>query len=224
MGLALLCGVPAALADGASPAINRQYENPEFERWEATFERAGREVYDRRAAIVAATQVRPGMLVADIGAGTGLFTLLFAEAVGAGGRVVAVDISKVFVDNIVRRAREQKLSNVTGIVSTQDDPRLPAHSLDVAFVCDTYHHFEQPEKMLAAIARALKPGGTLVVIDFEREPGSSSAWVLEHVRAGKRAVIREIEAAGFTLIEDKPLLRENFFLRFAKRADAAGRP
>lgn len=70
--------------------------------------------------------------------------------------------------------------------------------------------------MLASIHRALKPGGTLVVIDFERVEGRSSAWVLDHVRAGKEQVIREIEAAGFRLAADEKLLKENFFLRFTK--------
>lgn len=70
--------------------------------------------------------------------------------------------------------------------------------------------------MLASIHRALKPGGRLVVVDFRREPGRSSVWVLEHVRLGKDEAIREIEAAGFRLIEDRDFLRENYFVKFEK--------
>jgi len=213
----LLGLVPTAgAAVGANPAINRPYQDPEFSQWVERFERPGREVYDRRTAIVAATGVKAGMQVADIGAGTGLFTLLFAQQVGNNGKVYAVDISKTFITHIEQRARETRLNNVTGIVSTQQETRLPPDSVNLAFICDTYHHFEQPQSMLASIHRALKSGGTLVVIDFQRIEGESSNWVLGHVRAGKEQVIREIEAAGFRLVADEHLLQENYFLRFTK--------
>jgi predicted methyltransferase len=205
------------LADtGADPAINRPYQDPEFSQWVETFERPGREVFDRRNEIVAASGVRPGMAVADVGAGTGLFTRLFAKAVGAQGKAYAVDISKQFVDNIVRTAREQGLQNVEGVVNAQDRTGLAAHSVDLIFVCDSYHHFERPDAMLASMHRALRPGGALIVIDFDRVPGRSSDWVMSHVRADKQTFIREIEGAGFRLREDKALLRENFFLRFER--------
>jgi len=207
---------PAMARDGADPAINRPYLDPDFQQWVEHFERPGREVYDRREAIVAATGVKPGMQVADIGAGTGLFTLMFARQVGAQGHVYAVDISKNFIENIERRAKRAGLMNVDGIVSSQSETRLPPDSVRLVFICDTYHHFEQPRPMLASIHRALKPGGTLVVIDFERIEGISSNWVLGHVRAGKESVIREIEAAGFRLTADEKLLNENFYLRFVK--------
>ena len=218
--LLLLVAVPPILArDGAAPAINRPFVDPDFARWVARFERPGREVYDQREAIVAASGVRPGMRVADVGAGTGLFTLLFARATGSSGRVYAVDIAPDFVDNILRRARTEELTNVTGVVNSNTDTSLAPDSVDLAFVCDTYHHFEQPDAMLASIRRALVPGGTLVVIDFDRAEGKSSRWVLEHVRAGKAQVVHEIEAAGFHQVADEQILKENFFLRFAKAAD-----
>ena len=81
--------------------------DPDWQRWVNTFERPGREVYDRRHAIVAASKVRPGMTVADIGAGTGLFTRLFAPAVEPDGTVYAIDISSTFIDNILRTCREK---------------------------------------------------------------------------------------------------------------------
>ena len=201
---------------GAPPAINRQYENPDYEQWVQAFERPGREVYDRRREIVAASGVKPGMALADIGAGTGLFTRLFAREVGPQGKVYAVDISQVFIDNIRRTSREQGLANVEGVVSTQTATRLAPGAIDLAFVCDAYHHFENPQAMLRSLHRALRSGGALVVIDFQRIHGHSSAWVMGHVRAGKEPAIREIEAEGFKLAEDSPLLRENFFLRFQR--------
>lgn len=212
----LLLGGVAFARDGADPAINRPYFDPDYQQWVERFERPGREVYDRREAIVAASGVKADMRVADIGAGTGLFTLLFARRAGPEGKVYAVDISRTFVDNIGKRARREGLANVHGVVSTQTDARLPAKTIDLAFVCDTYHHFEQPVAMLTSIHRALKPGGALIVVDFERIVGRSSDWVLNHVRAGKEAVIREVEAAGFRLVTDEKLLKESFYLRFAK--------
>jgi tRNA A58 N-methylase Trm61 len=96
----LLLGSAAFARDGADPAINRPYYDPDYQQWLERFERPGREVYDRREAIVAATGAKTGMQVADVGAGTGLFTMLFAERAGPGGKVYAVDISPTFVDNI----------------------------------------------------------------------------------------------------------------------------
>jgi len=200
---------------GADPAINRPYAEPEYEQWVERFERPGRELYDKREDIVARLHLKPGMAVADIGAGTGLFTRLFARAVKP-GRVYAVDIAKNFVDAIVRDARARGLTNIVGVVNDQTSTHLPQASIDLAFLADTYHHFEQPQAMLRSLRAALRPGGRLVVIDFKREPGSSSAWVMGHVRADRATVIKEIEAAGFEFARTEDLLRENYFLIFSR--------
>ena len=205
-----------AAGQGAAPEINAPYRNPSYEQWRKSFETESREVYSQRHAIVEAAALRPGMAVADVGAGTGFFTRLFAARVGAAGRVYAVDIAREFVAGNLRRAREQGHDNVIGIVSTQEDTRLPAGAIDFVFVCDAYHHFEQPQAMLASIRAALRPGGALVVVDFERIPGVSPDWILKHVRAGKDEFRAEIEAAGFRFVEEVELMRENYFLRFAR--------
>ncbi len=219
---ALAFAGPAAAEEASvRPGINRNYEHPDFARWVATFEHPGREVYDRRDDIVAASGVRAGMAVADIGAGSGLFTRLFARAVGSDGKVYAVDISPVFVHDGVARAKAEGLSNVEGVVNDAHESGLPASSVDLVFICDTYHHFEYPQDMLRSIHRALRATGTLMVVDFRRQPGESSDWILAHVRAGREAVIREIEAAGFRLLEDSPLLHTNYLLRFAPQPEHA---
>jgi len=207
------CGT---FGQGASPEINEQYRNPDFSRWQRNLETEGREVYEKRLAIVDAVALKPGRAVADVGAGPGLFTRLFAARVRPQGRVYAVDIAREFVDGNLQRARAARLDNVVGIVSTQVDTRLDASSIDVAFICDAYHHFEDPQAMLASIRRALRPGGALVVVDFERIPGTSPDWILKHVRAGKEDFRREIESAGFRFVEEVKLMRENYFLRFTR--------
>ena len=215
--LALLVFISCdAFGQGASPEINEQYRNPDYSRWQRNLETEGREVYEKRLAIVDAVAPRPGQVIADVGAGTGLFTRLLAARVGPQGRVYAVDIAREFVDGNLARARAARLNNVVGVVSTQADTRLEESSVDVAFVCDTYHHFEDPKAMLASIRRALRPGGTLVVVDFERIPGTSPDWILKHVRAGKEDFRREIEASGFRFGEEVKLMRENYFLRFTR--------
>lgn len=221
VGLLLVTVWPSGLGLGqtqsVNPSINRPYEsNSDYQRWIQIFERPGREVYDRRHAIVAALDLRPGMVVADIGAGTGLFTRLFAPQVMPGGQVLAVDIAPEFVENTVVRARQAGFHNVRGIINTPHEVTLGAQSIDLAFICDTYHHFEYPKPMMHSIEQALKPGGSVVVIDFRRIPGYSSAWVMNHVRAGKQTVIEEIEAVGLKFVEERDFLRTNYFLRFKK--------
>jgi ubiquinone/menaquinone biosynthesis C-methylase UbiE len=201
-----------------SPAINSYYENPDWQQWVNAFERPGREVFDMRHAIVDASGVRPGMTIADIGAGTGLFTRLFASRVGKSGKVYAVDISKTFIDNILRTSSEQGLLNVEGVVNSDTSVMLPDASIDMAFLVDTYHHFEYPQSMLSSIRAALRDGGTLIIIDFRKDPRRSSAWVMGHVRAGRKVVINEVERAGFDLLDDKELLRSNYYLVFRKSA------
>jgi ubiquinone/menaquinone biosynthesis C-methylase UbiE len=218
----LLVFSAAAQEQSIRPGINRHFVDPDWQRWVNTFERPGREVYDQRHAIVAASQVRPGMTVADIGAGTGLFTRLFAPAVEPDGTVYAIDISSTFIDNILRTCREQGLSNVKGIVNTAVDTGLPADSTDLAFITDTYHHFEYPQQTLASIYQALHSEGRVIIIDFRRDPRISSNWVMGHVRGNKAQVIEEMEVADFRLVDDKPLMRTNYFLEFVKSGNKKG--
>ena len=216
--LPLISGLAASQEQSVRPGVNRQYLDPEWEQWVNAFERPGREVFDQRHAIVAAVGIREGMDLADIGAGTGLFTRLFSPETGPDGTVYAVDISETFVSNILRTSAAQGLSNVKGIVNTDRDAALPENTIDLAFLSDTYHHFEYPQDMLASIYRALRDGGRLILVDFRRHSGVSSRWVMGHVRADMDVVIGEVKAAGFDFLEEKPLLHINYFLVFEKRA------
>ncbi len=203
------------------PGINKNFIDPDMsvEDYVKRFEIESREVYLARRAILSELAISPGASIADVGAGTGLFSRLFAKSVGEAGWVYAVDISPRFIEHINRQANAMDLNNITGVLCAENSINLPPQSVDVVFVCDTYHHFEYPKSTLASIYRALKPGGEFVVIDFDRIPGKSREWLLGHVRAGKEVFRSEIMDAGFVLDQEVAIegFKENYFLRFRKK-------
>lgn len=220
-GVLILCFSACCFAQEKSvkPGINDPFRDPDVKEFQGKFEIESREVFTRRKEILAACQVKPGQTVADIGAGTGLFTRLFAEAVGSEGRVLAVDIAQKFLDHVLTTSRQSGLRNVEPVLAKPDSTELPPACVDVAFICDTYHHFEFPQKTMASLFRGLKPGGRLILIDFRRIEGKSTDWTLSHVRAGQDVFESEIAQAGFRkLREDHEILKENYFVVFEKPA------
>ena len=180
--------------------INAQFRHvASVDDWVAKFENNQREIAAQRLLIASACGLAPGMRIADVGAGTGLFEPIFSTLVGPAGRVFALDISPEFVEHLERRALLEGLANVDVVKCPDDATGLAPASVDVVFVCDVYHHFEHPEKNLASIRATLRPGGRLVVVDFDRVEGKSSDFVLHHVRAGAAQFTKEITAAGFVL-------------------------
>ncbi len=218
--LALALAAAGLTADAqersVSPGINRAYQATDYARWLGVFESEGREVFEQRQRIVDALDLKPGMVVADVGTGTGVFSVLLAAKVGREGRVVAQDITPEFLAGIDRRARQEDLPQLQTLLGDERDARLPAATFDLIFTSDTYHHFEYPKAMLASLWRALKPGGRLIIIDYERIPGRSSPWVLSHVRAGREVVVAEVTAAGFQPLRAHDFLRENYFIEFLR--------
>jgi uncharacterized protein len=214
-------GAVVAQDKSVNPGINESFRDPDPKEFLEKFEVESREVYTRRKEIVAACDIRPGQTVADIGAGTGLFTRMFSEAVGKEGRVIAVDIAQKFLDHIQVTSREAGLRNVETLLCKVDSTELPPESVDVAFICDTYHHFEFPQKTMASLFRAMKPGGRVILIDFHRIEGKSTEWILSHVRAGQNVFEAEITQSGLKKsYEEKELLKENYFVVFEKPAPA----
>ncbi len=145
-----------------------------------------------------------------------VFTLLFAEQVGPKGTVYAVDLGPAFVKYIAEQAKKHGHERVIKtVLNTPDSAELPANSIDVAFICDTYHHFEHPDKMLASIHSALRPDGRLIIIDFDLREDSSE-FVKQRARAPKEVYYREITTAGFEQIENKdaPAIKDNFYAEF----------
>jgi SAM-dependent methyltransferase len=204
---------PAAAEASVKPGINDDYLGAKnIQPFVERFERHGREPFDRKSELLALLGLRPGQQVADVGSGTGLFTLDFARAVGDHGRVFALDITPAFLEHVRAKATAAGLGHVeTRLVDPRDVGLAPA-SVDVAFLCDVYHHVEFPQTYMTSLRRALRPDGRLWIIDFERVPGRSEAWVLEHVRAGREVVEAELAAAGFVVVKRHDLLRENYIL------------
>ncbi|MBK8978574.1 MAG: class I SAM-dependent methyltransferase [Planctomycetes bacterium] len=200
------------------PGINDTFlEDGAAESYAKRFEVESREIFAQRAALVDALGLHAGMAVADVGAGTGVFLKPLSEAVSDGGKLYSVDISAEFVGWLRQRAAREGLHNVEVVQNSEKSVELPDGSVDLVFVCDTYHHFEFPLNTLASIHRALRDGGQLVVVDFHRIEGVSRPWLLEHVRAGEDVFTREIEESGFRLTERRDdLLQENYFLRFER--------
>jgi ubiquinone/menaquinone biosynthesis C-methylase UbiE/intracellular sulfur oxidation DsrE/DsrF family protein len=215
--LATVCHVACAQEKSVRPGINDSFRDPDVDEFVKRFEIESREVYTRRHKIVAACRIEPGQTVADIGAGTGLFTRLFSTAVGADGRVVAVDIAQKFLDHIGKTSEEAGLKNIETVLCTADSTELPPDSIDVAFICDTYHHFEFPLKTMASLRSALKPNGRVIIIDFRKIAGVSSDFVMGHVRAPQSVFESEIVQAGFLKTrEEADLLSENYFVEFTR--------
>ncbi len=123
-----------------------------------------------------------------------------------------------FVKYIAEQAKQHGHERIVKtVLNTQDSAELPAGSIDVAFICDTYHHFEHPEKMLASIHRALRPGGRLVVVDFDLRKDSGE-FVKQRAAPPKEVYYREIAAAGFEQIDAKnaPAIKDNFYAEFRR--------
>jgi ubiquinone/menaquinone biosynthesis C-methylase UbiE len=132
-------------------------------------DRPEREKEEQPTRLLDALKLRPGDVVADIGAGSGYHTFRIAERVGPKGKVYAVDIQPEMLDLIRRRAKERKLDTVEAVQGTETDPRLPANSVNLILMVDVYHEFSQPWEMTEALLRALKPDGRLVFVEFRLE-------------------------------------------------------
>jgi precorrin-6B methylase 2 len=161
-------------------------------RW---LERPEREAEEAPARAVAALNLQPGQIVADIGAGSGYYTMLLSAAVGPRGRVYATDIQPEMLALIKRRVEEKRVSNVEVVLGTATESKLPDAGVDLALMVDVYHELSQPQAFLRSLTRALAPRGRLVLIEFRKE----SSWV--PIREEHKMTIRdarmELEAEGY---------------------------
>jgi ubiquinone/menaquinone biosynthesis C-methylase UbiE len=132
-------------------------------------ERAEREEEEAPSKAIEALDLEPGMVIADIGAGSGYYTSRMARKVAPTGRVYATDIQPGMIAILERRIKAEGLGNVTPVLGAMDDPSLPPQSIDLAIMVDVYHELQQPQVFLQRLKSAFKPGGRLVLLEFRKE-------------------------------------------------------
>lgn len=197
------------------PGGHHRHHDRSAEEWVEILEREDRDEWQKPDEVVGALALEPGQDVADIGAGSGYFSARIARVVGPQGKVFAVDIQQDLMDHLAARAEREGLPNLVPTLGTPDDPGLTAGSVDLIFICDVVHHIENRQPYYAKLAKALKPGGKLAIVDFYKrelpvgpDPG---------MKIAREEMIAELEQAGFSLDGEHELLPYQYFLVFARR-------
>ncbi|MDQ6735753.1 MAG: class I SAM-dependent methyltransferase [Nitrospirota bacterium] len=180
----------------------RQMNDPERDAWQ------------QPKAVIQALRITSGAHIADLGAGGGYFTFRLAEAVGPDGKVYAVDMDEASLRFIEKEAAQRggMPRHVELILATPTDPRLPLHSIDLLFTCDTYHHLPNRVAYLTSLTQYLQPNGHIAIIDFKE--GGWLPSFLGHATP-KDTVRQEMEAAGYRLVNDFDFLSKQHFQVFS---------
>ena len=180
----------------------RSLEDPKREEWQKPQE------------VIEKLELKPGQAVADLGAGSGYFTVRLARAVGPAGKVYAVDIDPEMLTYVEHRAKEEKLENVETVLADPHDPKLAPASVEMIFICDTLHHIHERDRYYPLLARVLKPGGRLVNVDFQKRQLPFGPPL--GMKIAKEAVIEEVKLAGFRLVKEFDFLEYQYFLVFER--------
>lgn len=214
--LVLLAATLAAQMPGTHPVSGRQYAPVmgwQGVNWLERPERMQEEEPDLALSIL---QIPKGATVADIGAGSGYMTLKMAQRVGPTGRVFANDLQPQMLEILGRRLADRRITNVTLVQGTVDDPKLPPASVDLELLVDVYHEFSQPQAMLRRLREALKPDGRLVLLEYRKEDPAIPIRP-EHKMSVAEAKL-EVEHEGFTLSKVDEALPRQHILIFTVRA------
>jgi predicted methyltransferase len=180
--------------------------------WSRIFDDPKRDAWQKPREIVAALGLAPGSTVADLGAGTGYLTPYLSTAVGPAGTVLAMEVEPTLVTHLRQRAEQDGLANVVPILGSTDNPRLPAHAVDVLVILDTFHHLDHRRAYLPGLRASLIPGGRIAVLDW-REGELPEGPPPDH-KLPRQQVIDEMRAAGFALAAEHDFLPYHYFLIF----------
>jgi ubiquinone/menaquinone biosynthesis C-methylase UbiE len=178
----------------------------------ASYEGFSRDEWQQPERVVAALGIRPGDRVADLGAGSGYFTLRLARAVGPEGKVYAVDVDEKMNEYLRERVAQAGLANVDVILGRFEDPLLPDGGVDLVLIVDTYHHLENRPAYFRDLRRDLAPGGRVAVIDFDGRKG----WfvrLLGHLTP-REDLFREMAEAGYDVAEEIDFIDRQSFVIF----------
>ena len=210
IALALAAGL-AAQQPGVHPISGRHYAPVMGYQGAPWLERGERDEEEAPDVALNVLKIPKGASVADIGAGSGFMTVRLAARVGPTGRVFANDVQPQMLNILARRLSNSKITNVTLIEGTIDDPKLPPASVDLEIMVDVYHELSQPQAMLRHLREALKPGGRLVLLEYRKEDPTVPIKP-EHKMSVAEAKM-EIEAEGFTLVKvDQALPRQHILI------------
>ena len=213
--LALLAGITAAgQGAGVHPVSGRQFAlsmSVDGAPWLTRAEREREEAPDLALKLLA---IASGSTVADVGAGAGYMTLKLAKIVGPTGRVYANDLQAGMLALLQKNVAREKVSNVTPVLGTIDDPKLPSGALDLIIMVDVYHELSQPQKMLARLREALKPNGRLVLFEYRAEDPNVPILPLHKMSVAQAKL--EVEHEGFTLSRVQEDLPRQHLLTFTK--------
>jgi predicted methyltransferase len=186
------------------------------DQWVRVFDDPTRDRWQKPEEITASLRLAPGMVVADLGAGTGYFTAYLSKAVGPRGLVLAIDTEAEMVRHLGARARQEKTTNVLPILAAPDDPFLPQGRVDRVLVVDTYHHIDDRLNYFRRMREALSAKGLVAIVDFHKRPLPVGPPV-EH-KLDREFVVQEMRQAGWELAEEKTFLPYQYFLLFAPAA------
>ena len=214
LALVLIAGL-AAQTPGVHPISGRRYAPVMGYQGAPWLERSEREEEEAPDVALNALRIPKGASVADIGAGSGYLTVRLAARVGPAGRVFANDVQPQMLNMLARRLDNSKITNVTLIEGTFDDPKLPPASVDLVLMVDVYHELSQPQAMLRHLRESLRPGGRLVLLEYRKEDPTVPIKP-EHKMSVAEAKM-EVEAEGFTLTKvDEALPRQHILIFVAK--------
>jgi ubiquinone/menaquinone biosynthesis C-methylase UbiE len=188
-------GPIAAQQPGVHPVSGRVFALPMGVQGAPWLDRREREDEEDPDLAMRLIRVQRGTTVADLGAGSGYFTVRLARAVGTMGKVYAVDIQQGMLDLLQKAVARERVSNVVPVLGAVNDPRLPAGSVDLVLMVDVYHEFSQPQLMLQRIRESLKPGGRLVLLEYRAE--DPDVPILPEHKMTKAQVKLEVEHEGF---------------------------
>ncbi len=183
----------------------------DIEKWLSIFEGDKRDEYQKPEVVVKSMNLKPGNVVADIGAGTGYFTRRFAVAVGQNGKALGLDIEKSMVNHMNEEAKKMGLNNYEARVVKTDDPELPANSVDVIFLCNTYHHIENRVDYFRNVSRSLKNNGRIIIVDYYK---NSDFGPPRDYKLAKEVVMKEMDLAGYSLLQYLKILPEQYYLEY----------
>jgi tRNA A58 N-methylase Trm61 len=197
-----------ALRSGVS--ASGQLGSRDTRDWITRLERPSRVAGLKIDEVISKLRLAPGQVVADIGAGPGVFSVPFARAVSPGGKVYAVEIDQIFLDHIAQKVKDQQITNVVTVLGQPSDPNLPARDVDLAFFHDVLHHIEDRAGYLKSLARYFKPSGRIALIDGGQEKNPELHFTKEQAKAW-------MADAGFEPVEEFNLYQNEWFVVYAKR-------